>query len=97
MKLSAILSGVALAFQVAPTFFTVIDDTVKDIEQKFAGQPGSTKLAAASAKINTYLGVAEDDLNAIESLKAIVAPAINAAVAVANAVGLFKHGTTAAS
>ena len=92
MNLKALLTALSLVPEILP----IVNSTVQDIEVALANIPGAQKLAAAEAKINTYLAAAIADVSVLADLKAVVIPLINAAVAAFNAAGLFKKAATQA-
>lgn len=93
MNLKSLFTGLVTALTLAPQFFKIVDDTVKQVETDLAGFAGNVKFQAVEAKVNSFLAAASDDLNVVEDLKNILAPTINAAVALFNAAGIFKHST----
>lgn len=94
MNLKSLFTGLVTALTLAPQFFKIVDDTVKQVEADLVGFDGSAKLKAVEAKVNSFLSAASDDLNVVEDLKAILVPTINAAVALFNAAGIFTHKST---
>jgi hypothetical protein len=82
-----------------PQILPLIDTTVKSVEEALPGFSGSEKFAAAEAKVNSILTAVETDVAVLSTLRGIVSPLINAAVAAFNAAGLFKKspGTVAAA
>lgn len=93
VNLKAILTAISLVPQILP----LVDQTVQSIETALQGMPGSSKFAAAEAKINSLLSAAIADVAVLADVKAIVSPLINAAVAAFNAAGLFKKAAPAAT
>ena len=82
---------------VVPTLLNVVDQVVVNVEQGLNAAPGISggkKFAAAEAKVNTFLGAAITDVNALAAAKDVVTPLITASVAAFNAAGLFAHKTT---
>lgn len=87
------LTTIATALALLPNLFTVVDQAVQSVESSLANVPGisgSAKLQAAEQKVNALLTSAGADVAAVSGLGAIVTPLINEAVAIFNAVGLFK-------
>jgi len=72
-----------------PGIIKLIDQVVLSVEAAFPTATGSQKLAAATAKVNTILGAAVTDSQALSSLTTVVTPLINASVAAFNAAGTF--------
>jgi hypothetical protein len=79
-----------------PELLGLVNTTVKEVETTLAGSPGTAKLAAVVAKINTYLTAAEADATTLANVQSVLTPLINAAVAAFNAAGLFVKGATKA-
>lgn len=84
------------ALAVVPQLLTVIDQVVVNVETgigQVAGIGGSQKLAAAEAKVNSFLADAVSDVKILSGVEVLVKPLINGAVAAFNAAGIFKHKT----
>ena len=86
MNFKAILSALALV----PSLLTLVDETVKSVETSLDGFSGADKLKAALAKLDVYLDAFAADVAVLASLKTILTPLVNAAVAAFNVAGLFK-------
>src|SRR5690348_3992772 len=94
MKISALFGGIMTALSVIPQLFSLVDQVVVNVEQglgQIPGISGSQKLAAAEAKIDTFLKAAITDVNVLTTVKNILVPVIDASVAAFNAAGLFTH------
>lgn len=82
------------AIQVIPQLLSLADQVVVNVEQglgQIPGITGSQKLAAAKAKIDSFLKDATTNAAQLASIQTILTPVINAAVAAFNAAGLFTH------
>lgn len=88
MNLKAFVS----ALELIPSLLPLVDQVVQSVETSLSALPGAQKLAAAEAKLNTYLTTFEADVSVVTDLKAILTPLVNAAVAAFNAADVFKHG-----
>ena len=84
------------ALSAVPQLLNLVDQAVVSVEQSLQGIPGAQKSAAAVAKINGWLQVAQVDAAAITSLQGILGGLINAAVAAFNAAQIFHKSTPAA-
>lgn len=87
MKLIALILGFIAQI---PGILKLVDETVTSVEAALPTASGSQKLAAATAKVNSYLAAASAGAEAVSNLAAVVAPLINASVAAFNAAGVFK-------
>ena len=97
MNVKALLTAFSIVFTELPQFEQLINSTVKQVQAELGNLPGAQKLAAAEAKINTFLAAASDDLNVINDIKAILTPAINAAVAMFKEAQQFGFSKTPAA
>lgn len=78
---------------IVPELPTLVNNIVVEVENSIGQIPGissNQKLAAAEAKVNTFLKAAIQDAGALSSLSSILQPMINAAVAMFNAANVFK-------
>lgn len=79
---------------IVPQMLSLIDQVVVNVEHglgQIPGITGSQKLAAAEAKVNSFLKDAIADVKVLGMVTEAVKPLINAAVAAFNAAGLFTH------
>jgi len=90
------LSTILAALSAVPSLWSLIDSSVQSVETALVGATGSTKLAAATAKVNSVLGTVTTDIGDVSALGGILTPLINASVAMFNASGLFTKATAAA-
>lgn len=91
MNISAVLKALALI----PSLLPIISAFVQQAEDLLAGASGSAKLQAVCASINAYIVKIEGDVTVVTELQKLVAPLIDATVAMFNAAGLFKKSTAA--
>src|SRR5690348_18309514 len=92
MNLKAFITALTLI----PQFLVIVNQTVQAIEVALQGFSGSQKLAAAEAQINAFLAAAISDTKVLQDVQSILSPAINAAVTMFNAAGIFKHASETA-
>lgn len=85
------LASILALIQALPSLLGVVDAVVHNTEQVMGAVPGSQKLAAATAKVNTVLGVAVQDAQTLSAVSQVVPTLVNASVAAFNAGGMFKH------
>jgi hypothetical protein len=78
-----------------PQMATLVNTIVQDIETTFPSLPSNQKFAAASAKLQVILSAAIQDTALVQNAIQVAGPLINAAVAVFNVTGLFKHNNAA--
>lgn len=82
------------AIGLVPQLLSLVDQVVVNVEQgigQIPGITGSKKLAAAEAKVDSFLKDAITDVNVLTDVRAMITPIVNAAVAAFNASGLFTH------
>lgn len=87
MNLAAIISVVELL----PQLSTLVTQTVQEVEVVFNSLPGAAKFAAAEAKVNTILTEVGTEAGVLSAAVPVLKPLIDAAVAMFNAAGIFKH------
>lgn len=85
------LASILAVLQALPQLLGVVNIVVHDTEQVLSAVPGSQKLAAATAKVNTVLGAVTQDANTLAQAQAIVPTLINGTVAAFNAASIFQH------
>jgi hypothetical protein len=73
----------------------LISSFIQQVEALLPSAPGTAKLAAVIAAVNTYLVKIEADVDVIAAAKSELAPIIAGLVALYNASGLFKKSTPA--
>lgn len=78
-----------------PQLFSIVDATVQSVETALGDATGSTKLAAASAKVNSVLNSVGADVALVSNVQGVLTPMINASVAMFNAAGVFKKPAAA--
>lgn len=94
------LSALFSVLSVVQELPTLVNNVVVEVENSVGQIPGissNQKLAAAEAKINSFLQSAIQDAGLLSSVSTILTPMINAAVAMFNASGVFKSKAPAAT
>lgn len=89
------LFGVLSLVQELPTLVMNVVVEVENSIGTIPGVSGSSKLAAAEAKINSLLQAAIKDAGVLSSISGVLQPMINAAVAMFNAGGVFTSKSNA--
>lgn len=87
------LASILALIQALPSLLGVVDAVVNNTEQVMGGLPGSQKLAAATAKVNSVLSVATQDAQTLSAVSNVVPTLVNASVAAFNAGGVFKNAS----
>jgi hypothetical protein len=93
MNIAAIFKSLSLITSIMP----LISSFIQQVEALLPSAPGTAKLAAVIAAVNTYLVKIEADVDVIAAAKSELAPIIAGLVALYNASGLFKKSTPVAA
>lgn len=81
----------------APEFLSGVSAVVQAVENDFATLPGAQKLAAATSRVNSILGDAQQTLATVGDVGSIVTGTINDTVSMLNAAGVFSHSAVQAA